>query len=66
MITVNNRGIEFHQGMTLAEAIKESGEMLDTMTIVFMDNKVLQHNQLNEEILEGFENIKLLKIVSGG
>lgn len=66
MITVNNREIEFHQGMTLAEAIKESGEMLDTMTIVFMDNKVLQHNQLNEEILEGFENIKLLKIVSGG
>ncbi len=33
MITVNNREIEFHQGMTLAEAIEESGEMLDTMTL---------------------------------
>jgi thiamine biosynthesis protein ThiS len=66
MITVNNREIEFHQGMTAAEALKEAGEMLDTMTIVFMDNKVLQHNELNEKILEGFENIKLLKIVSGG
>jgi thiamine biosynthesis protein ThiS len=66
MITVNNREIEFHQGMTAAAALKEAGEMLDTMTIVFMDNKVLQHNELNEKILEGFENIKLLKIVSGG
>lgn len=66
MITVNNRGIEFHQGMTLAEAIKESGEMLDTMTIVFMDNNVFQHDKLHEKMLEGFENIKLLKIVSGG
>ncbi|KAF5051156.1 hypothetical protein DSECCO2_422010 [anaerobic digester metagenome] len=66
MITVNNREIEFHQGMTLAEAIKESGEMLDTMTIVFMDDNVFQHDNLHEKMLEGFENIKLLKIVSGG
>jgi sulfur carrier protein ThiS len=66
MITVNNIEIEFYQGMTAAEALKEAGEMLDAMTIVFMDNKVLQHDQLGEEILEGFENIKLLKIVSGG
>jgi thiamine biosynthesis protein ThiS len=66
MITVNNREIEFHQGMTVAEALKEAGEILDAMTIVFMDNKVLQHDKLGEEMLEGFENIKLLKIVSGG
>jgi thiamine biosynthesis protein ThiS len=66
MITVNNREIEFHQGMTLAEAIEESGEMLDTMTIVFMDDNVFQHDNLHEKMLEGFENIKLLKIVSGG
>lgn len=66
MITVNSREIEFHQGMTLAEAIEESGEMLDTMTIVFMDDNVFQHDNLHEKMLEGFENIKLLKIVSGG
>ena len=66
MITVNNKEIEFHQGMTAAEALKEAGEILDSMTIVFMDNKVLQHDQLGEEVLEGFESIKLLKIVSGG
>lgn len=66
MITVNNREIEFHWGMTAAEALKDAGEILDAMTIVFMDNKVLQHDKLHEEILEGFENIKLLKIVSGG
>ncbi len=66
MITVNNREIEFHQGMTAAEALKEAGEILDSMTIVFMDNKVIQHEELYEEILEGVENIRLLKIVSGG
>lgn len=66
MITVNNRGIEFHEGMTVAEALKESGEILDTMTIVFMDNNVIQHDELNEKMLEGYENIRLLKIVSGG
>lgn len=66
MITVNDKKIEFHDGMTLAEALKQAGEVLDAMTIVFMDNKVLHHDQLENERLQGCENIKLLKIVSGG
>lgn len=66
MITVNGRQIEFHAGMTLANALKEAGEVLDEMTIVFMDNRVLHHDQLEDEILHGCEDIKLLKIVSGG
>ncbi len=66
MIKVNDKEIKFVEGMTVLEAIKAAGEVVDVTTLVVADERVLSHDQIhNEQISDGVE-IKLLSLLSGG
>lgn len=66
MIKVNGKEIKFVEGMTVLEAIKAAGEVVDVTTLVVADERVLSHDQIhNEQISDGVE-IKLLSLLSGG
>ncbi|MBP1927148.1 thiamine biosynthesis protein ThiS [Sedimentibacter acidaminivorans] len=66
MITVNNREINYKIGMSVYDALQESGESINNMTLVVVDEKVIALDKLKDEILNNGMNIKLLHIVSGG
>ncbi|MDF2949119.1 MAG: hypothetical protein K0R07_1146 [Sedimentibacter sp.] len=65
MIVVNDKIIKFYEGMTIADAIKEAGEMIDYMTIIMQDKSIIQYNQIDKKVSDG-TNLKILRILSGG
>lgn len=65
MITVNNKIIIHHEGMTVEDAVLDAGEAVDSMTIIMVDKKIIQHDQIDEIIADN-TNIKVLRILSGG
>jgi thiamine biosynthesis protein ThiS len=66
MITVNNQKIEFHNGMTAADALKAAGEVIDASVLVMADGKILPHNELDIELVAENTQIKLLPVITGG
>jgi thiamine biosynthesis protein ThiS len=66
MITINKREINYEIGMTVADALKEAGELVDSMTLVAVDGKVVPKNLLNSELISDGACIKLLRIIAGG
>ncbi|MEL7647875.1 MAG: MoaD/ThiS family protein [Sedimentibacter sp.] len=66
MISVNGRMVECHAEMTVWDAIIKAGEISDNMTLVMVNGRVVDKDRLRSMKLEGFESIKLLRIVSGG
>jgi len=66
MIRLNEQGIDFENGMTVADVLKVAGESIGTMTLVMVDEKVLSFDQLNSEPLVDGTHIKVLTIISGG
>lgn len=65
MIVVNDKIIKFYEGMTIADAIKEAGEMLDQMTIIMQDKTIIQYNQIDKKVSDG-TNLRILRILFGG
>lgn len=65
MITVNEKKINFYDGMTVADAVLEANEEIGDLTIIIVNKKVVYPNQLNEIISDGI-SIKVMKILSGG
>ena len=65
MIAVNDKTIQFYEGMTIAEAIQEAGEMIDHMTIIMQDKTIIQYNQIDKKISDG-TSLRILRILSGG
>jgi len=65
MIVVNDKIIKFYEGMTIADAIKEAGEMIDYMTIIMQDKSIIQYNQIDKKVSDG-TNLKILRLLSGG
>ncbi len=66
MITVNNREINYKIGMSVYDALQESGESINNMTLVVVGEKVIAFDKLTDEILNNGMSIKLMHIVSGG
>lgn len=66
MIKVNDQQIEFKDGMTVADALKEAGNPVNNMTLVMIDGKVLSYDQFKSENLADGAHIKVLTIISGG
>lgn len=66
MIIVNNREINYKIGMSVYDALQESGESINNMTLVVVGEKVIAFDKLKDEILDNGMSIKLMHIVSGG
>lgn len=65
MIAVNDKIIQYYEGMSIADAIKEAGEMIDQMTIIMQDKSIIQYNQIDKKVSDG-TNLRILRILSGG
>ncbi|WP_312812832.1 hypothetical protein [Sedimentibacter sp.] len=65
MITVENKVIPFYYGMTVADAIRDAGEIVDNMTIIMENKNIIQFSQIDKKISDG-TNLKILRILSGG
>lgn len=66
MIKIDNKEVEFKEGMTLAEALNLIGEKLEQSVIVMVDGKVVSKVDLASTKLHDNSNISLLKLISGG
>jgi thiamine biosynthesis protein ThiS len=66
MVTVNKQQIEFYDGMTVADALKAAGEVIDAMVLVVVDGKILPRNKLDTELVTENTQIKLLPMLTGG
>lgn len=66
MVTVNNKKIEFYNGMTIADALKAAGEVTDAIVLVMVDGKILPHNKFDVELVAENTQIKLLPLITGG
>lgn len=66
MITVQNETIPYHEGMTVAEALKMAGESVVPTTLVVMEGLVLPYDQLHQTTITDGTKLELLPIVSGG
>lgn len=66
MIKIDNKEVEFKEGMTLAEALNLIGEKLEQSVIVMVDGKVVSKVDLESTKLHDNSNISLLKLISGG
>ncbi len=66
MIRVNEQEIKFKPGMTAADALKETGNSVGSMTLIMVDERVLSFDQVKNEVLTDGAHIKTLTIVSGG
>jgi len=66
MVTVNNKKIEFYNGMTVADALKAAGEVPDAIVLVMVDGKILPHNKFDVELVAENTQIKLLPLITGG
>lgn len=66
MIKVNDKQIEFRDGMTVADALKTAGKSVDNMTLVMVDGKVFSPDQFKSEKLLNGSHIRVLILISGG
>lgn len=66
MIKIDNKELEFQEGMTVAEALKLIGEKLDQAVIIMVDGKVVSKNDLDTTELQDNSKISLLRLISGG
>lgn len=66
MIKVNDKEVEFQEGMTVGEALKLAGESLDQMVIIMVDGQVISKVDLNKTTVADNTKISLLPLTSGG
>lgn len=66
MITVNGNNIEFFSGMTAADALEAAGQTADDVTLVLVDGIVLTQSVLGSHLLEDGDELRVLRIISGG
>jgi thiamine biosynthesis protein ThiS len=66
MIKVNNKDIKYKEGMTLIKAIDESGEVIDQYTLIMLNGKIIDKDELDEKYVSDKSEIKVLKVTDGG
>jgi thiamine biosynthesis protein ThiS len=66
MIKVNNTDIKYKEGMTLIKAIDESGEVIDQYTLIMLNGKIIDKDELDEKYVSDKSEIKVLKVTDGG
>lgn len=66
MIKIDNKEFEFVKGMTVAEALKLSGEIIDLSVIVLLDGKVVSRSDLDKTYVYDDSKISILRLISGG
>ena len=66
MIRVNNKEIPYREKMSVREALKLSGENIDTMDIVVVNGEIISKMDLSSTIISDNTQIQLLPLISGG
>lgn len=66
MIIVNGNKFEFSAGMTAADALEAAGEAADDVTLVLVEGIVLTRGVLGAHLLEDGDEVRVLRIISGG
>ncbi|AKL96439.1 thiamine biosynthesis protein ThiS [Clostridium aceticum] len=66
MIKVNDKEIEFREGMTVVDILNLAGESVDQMVIVVVDGQVIPHIDLKMITAKDHMKISLLRVISGG
>lgn len=66
MVKVDNKEVEFIEGMTVADALKSAGERLAQMVIVVVDGKIISREDIGITYLTDNTKVSLLRLISGG
>ena len=66
MVTVNKIQIQYRQGMTVDDALKEAGEEISPMVIVIVNGKVISRGDRSKTRINDKAEIRLLPLISGG
>lgn len=66
MVTVNKIQIQYRQGMTVDDALKEAGEEISPMVIVIVNGKVISRGDISKTRINDKAEIRLLPLISGG
>lgn len=66
MIRINNKEIQYKEKMSVKEALKLSGESIDTMDIVVVNGVIISKMDLSSTIISDNSEIQLFPLISGG
>lgn len=65
MIRVNNRDLDFYEGMTIKSLIEDLKYSFPTL-IIKVNSKFIPKNQYHETIIKDGDDIKIIHPIAGG
>lgn len=66
MIKINDREFQYRESMTVEEALKLSGERVDTMDIIVVNGEIISKKNISKTTINDNTIIQLLPLISGG